>query len=120
MISRRFLKFIVVGVFCALIDIGLMRLFIWLNLHYLLAASLGFFVGLVANFLMHTHVTFGAKYSHGTLARFISVVLINYFLTMLMVYLSQVVLNMPILGKLISLPLVAGNGFILSKNWVYK
>jgi putative flippase GtrA len=97
-----------------------MQLLIWFGVYYLVATTLGFFVGLIANFLLHTHITFGANYSHGALARFASVVLINYCMTLLMVYLFQMMVNMPLLGKLISLPLVAINGFLLSKNWVYK
>ena len=97
-----------------------MQLLIWFGVYYLVATTLGFFVGLVANFLLHTHITFVADYSHGVLARFVSVVLINYCITLSMVYLFQMVVNLPLLGKLISLPLVAFNGFLLSKNWVYK
>ena len=120
MISKKFSIFIVVGISCALIDIGLMQLLIWLGVYTLVASTLGFFVGLIANFLLHTHFTFATNYTHGTLARFASVVLINYCMTLLMVYLFLVIANMPLLGKLISLPLVAINGFLLSKNWVYK
>lgn len=117
---RRFSIFIVVGIACAVIDIGLMQLLIWIGVHYLVAATLGFVAGLIANFLLHTHITFGKKYSHGALVRYMSVVLANYLLTLFTVSLFQMSLNMPLLGKLLSLPLVAINGFLLSKHWVYR
>ncbi len=118
--EKRFPVFVAVGVGCALVDIGLMKLLIWVGFYYLIATTFGFAVGLVMNFLLHTHVTFKKKYSHGTLARFMIVVLINYALTLSMVFLLQILLNMPTLGKLISLPMVAANGFLLSKKWVFR
>lgn len=120
MISRRFLLFIAIGISCTLIDVGLMQLLIWFGVYYLYAATSGFFLGLMVNFLLHTHVTFSASYSHITLMRFASVVLLNYFVTLLIIYLFQTFLDLPLLGKLISLPFVAINGYLLSKNWVYK
>ncbi len=120
MILKKFYIFIVVGIACALIDIGLMQLLIWFEVYYIVAATLGFFVGLIANFLLHTNITFSTNYSHTALVRFASVVLINYCITLFMVYLFQVIVSMPLLGKLISLPFVAINGFLLSKNWVFK
>jgi putative flippase GtrA len=120
MISKQFLIFVAVGAGCALIDIGLMQLLIKFGIYYLVATTLGFFVGLVANFLLHTHVTFGVNYSNCALFRFATVVMINYSLTLSSVYIFQIGLNMPLLGKLISLPFVAISGFLLSKNWVYK
>ena len=110
----------VVGAATALIDIGLMQLLIWLGIYYILAATLGFFVGLLANFSLHTYVTFGAGYSHSVFVRYGIVVFINYSITLLVVHLFHIMLNEPLLGKLISLPVVAVNGFFLSKNWVYK
>ena len=97
-----------------------MKLLMLMGVYYLAAATLGFAAGVVVNFFLHTHITFSKKYSHSALMRFMSVVLINYLLTMLIVSLFQMSLNMPILGKIISLPLVAINGFLLSKNWVYR
>ncbi|WP_090438524.1 GtrA family protein [Duganella sp. CF458] len=117
---NQFLVFVLVGVTCAVIDVGLMELLGRLGLHYMIAASAGFAAGLAANFALHTCLTFKARYSHATLVRFMGVVLINYLMTMLCVSLFQYWLEMPVLGKVISLPLVAGNGFLLSKHWVFK
>lgn len=118
--SRQFSIFVVVGVVCAMIDIGLMQFLLWSGIYYVVATSLGFAAGLIVNFLLHTRITFGANYSHGTLMRFMSVVLVNYLLTMFVVSMFHIWLNMAFLGKLFSLPLVAVNGFLLSKHWVYK
>lgn len=116
----QFVVFVLVGVTCAVIDVGLMKLLDMFGLHYMIAASAGFAAGLAANFALHTCLTFKASYSHATLVRFMGVVLVNYLITMFCVALLHHWLDMPVLGKVISLPLVAVNGFLLSKHWVYK
>ena len=115
-----FVVFVLVGVTCAVIDVGLMKLLGMLGLHYMIAASAGFATGLAANFALHTCLTFKARYSHATLVRFMGVVLVNYLITMFCVSLFHYWVDMPVFGKVISLPLVAVNGFLLSKHWVYK
>ncbi len=120
MISRQFAVFVAVGLSCAAIDIGLMQLLTWAGVHYMLATTLGFAAGLGVNFLLHTRITFSASYSHGALMRFMVVVLANYLLTLLTVALFHSWLDMALLGKVVSLPLVAANGFLLSKHWVYR
>lgn len=120
MVARQFAIFIGVGITCAVIDIGLMQLLTMLGVHYMVAATVGFAAGLIVNFLLHTRVTFRAGYSHGMLVRFMTVVLINYLLTILTVSLFHAWLDMAVLGKVASLPLVAVNGFLLSKHWVYR
>ena len=118
--ARRFVLYVSVGVLCAIIDIGLMHLLLRLGIHYLAAATAGFFTGFVVNFALHTRVTFRSSYSHGALARFSAVVVLNYILSVLIVFAFQKLWLMPLLGKLVSLPLVAVNGFLLSKHWVYR
>lgn len=118
--SKVFLIYISVGLTCAAVDIGLMQALLLINVNYLIAATFGFTVGLIVNFLLHTRITFKARYSHWALMRYMVVVLLNYLLTLLTVFVFQASLNMPLLGKVISLPLVAINGFFLIKHWVYK
>lgn len=117
---RQFIIYILVGVSSAVIDVGLMKLLTVSGLHYLLAANVGFVAGLSANFLMHSHLTFKASYSHGALARYLAIVLVNYLLTMLCIHIFHNWLGMPVLGKIISLPIISINGFLLSKYWIYK
>jgi hypothetical protein len=46
--------------------------------------------------------------------------LANYAITLIAVEVFHVWLNMPLLGKVLSLPLIAVNGFLLSKYWIYR
>lgn len=117
---RRFAVFIGVGIVCAIIDIVLMHSLILFGMHHVAAASAGFAGGLAANFALHTRVTFSARYSRLVLAKFMTVVLLNYLLTILFVAASFEWLGMALVGKIASLPVVAINGFLLSKHWVYR
>lgn len=117
---RQFAVFIGVGVVCAVLDVGLMQVLILFSIHHVLAATAGFALGLAANFGLHTRVTFSARYSHSVLVRFMTVVLVNYLITIIFVTIFHAWLEMALFGKMLSLPLVAVNGFLLSKYWVYK
>jgi putative flippase GtrA len=117
---RQFFIYILVGVSSAVIDVGLMKLLTVSGVHYLLAANVGFVAGLSANFLLHSRLTFKTSYSHSALARYISIVLLNYLITMLCIKVFHNWLDMPVLGKVVSLPIISINGFLLSKYWIYK
>ncbi|MCD2511090.1 GtrA family protein [Comamonas endophytica] len=117
---RQFMTYMAIGVFCALLDIGLMQLLILSETNYILATTAGFAASLCVNFLLHMNLTFKAIYSHGSLVRYLCVVLANYCLTLLTVSIFHAWLDMAILGKILSLPLVAINGYFFSKHWIYR
>lgn len=117
---RQFLVFVAGGVLSAAVDLGLMRLALQQGAAALPAASVGFVAGLAVNYLFHARVTFARLAARHTLPRYLCVVAANYGLTLLLVALAQALAGNPLAGKLISLPLVAANGFLLSKYWVFK
>lgn len=118
--SPQFLVFVAGGGLSALVDIGLMQLLIAQGVDAFLATSAGFIAGLCVNYAFHAKVTFKNVASPATLARFLCVVGINYGLTMALVALSLALVDMALPGKLLSLPVVAVNGFFLSKHWIFK
>lgn len=119
--SRQFVIFIFGGVVSALVDIGVMQLMIAANVSPLLAATAGFFLGLLVNFVYHASVSFKSAMSLPVLIRFLMVVGINYLITMLFIYISLMLTKQGVLpGKILSLPVVAANGYLLSKYWVFK
>lgn len=120
MILNQATVYIMVGIGSAVIDVGLTQLLLSFDVHYLTAVTFGFVVGLVINFLLHSHITFKEVYTLKTFARYILVVLFNFVLVLFFVQLFQNWLSLPILGKIISLPVVAVSGFVLSKYWIYK
>lgn len=117
---RQFGIFILGGFLCAAIDIGVMQLLLAGGSHVAMATSAGFGVGLVVNYLFHARVTFDSPTSGASLLRFACLVGINYLLTLACVGLAVHWQFAPLVGKLVSLPLVAINGFILGKFWIFK
>lgn len=117
---RQFALFVAGGLLCALVDIGLMQVLVGGGVHYASATTAGFLAGLLVNYGFHSRVTFGQDSSPASFARFLCVVGLNYLLTMACVALSVRLLGAPLAGKIVSLPLVALNGFVLSKYWIFK
>jgi putative flippase GtrA len=119
-LAPQFLVFVAGGGLSALVDIGLMQLLISNHVDAFLATSAGFVAGLCVNYAFHSKVTFQNVMNMETLVRFICVVGVNYLLTLALVALSLSVFENALIGKLVSLPVVAVNGFFLSKHWIFK
>ena len=120
LLTAQFRTFIIGGVLCAAIDIGLMQLLIHYNIGSVTAASAGFGAGLLVNYLFHAKITFQSATGGANFAKFMCVVAINYLITIAFVWLGVTLFDQPLLGKLASLPVVAVNGFLLSKYWIFK
>ena len=118
--GRQFATFVAGGVICALVDIGLMQALLWQGVHYAGAASAGFAAGLLVNYAFHSRITFGAAATPANLARYLCLVAMNYLLTLGCVALAVPFLGEPLFGKILSLPLVAVNGYLLGKYWIFK
>ena len=120
LVSPQFLVYIAGGVLSAVVDIGLLQLLFSRGADAFTSASAGFFGGLCVNYAFHAKVTFKNVTNLRTLARFLCLVGINYLLTLGLVTLSVAFFQQALLGKLASLPVVAVNGFLVSKYWIYK
>ena len=118
--QRQFLLYLAGGVASALIDVGLMQFLIYSGVDYVTATSIGFIAGLIFNYGYHATVTFTAPPSSRSMGRYLAVVAMNYLFTLACVALSVHLLGVAVVGKLLSLPLVAVNGFILGKHWIFK
>ena len=118
--SRQFATFVAGGLLCALVDIGIMQLLLRAGAHFTGATTAGFLAGLLVNYAFHSRVTFEAAASASSFARYLCVVGLNYLLTMGCVSLAVSLAGMPLLGKIVSLPLVSVNGYLLSKFWIFR
>jgi putative flippase GtrA len=119
-LSPQFMVFIAGGALTAVVDIGLLQLLVMNHVDPFLATTTGFLAGLAVNYAFHAKVTFKNVATLATLTRFLCVVGMNYLLTLGCVAASVALFQLPLLGKLVSLPLVALNGFFLSKYWIFK
>lgn len=117
---RQIMLFIAGGLLCALIDVGLLQLVLAITGSVLLATSAGFLAGLAINFLFHSKVTFQRASSAANLARYLCIVAVNYVITVAFVYAALRFHGSAVTGKIASLPVVAVNGYFLSKYWIYR
>jgi putative flippase GtrA len=118
--SPQFLLFVAGGALSALVDIGLLQLLVMNKVEPFSATTYGFLAGLIVNYAFHAKVTFKNVTTLATFTRFLCVVGINYLITLACVASAVALFQWPLLGKLVSLPLVALNGFFLSKYWIFK
>lgn len=118
--QHQFIVYLIGGVICALIDIGVMQLLIGSGFNFVLAASAGFAAGLLVNYAFHANLTFQTSATAFNFARYMCVVGINYLLTIAFVSLSVSLVGIALVGKLVSLPIIAVNGFLLGKYWIFK
>jgi len=132
--QRQFLVFVGGGLLCSALDVGVMQglLLAGIGLSVAAATSAGFATGLLLNYAFHARVTFGRLHSASAFLRFLCVVALNYVLTIACVSAALVLAragmgagavneaSVALVGKLVSLPLVACNGFLLSKYWIFR
>jgi putative flippase GtrA len=120
MVSRQFAAFLGVGLASAAVDLTTTGALIWLGLHYGVAASAGFALGLWLNFMGHSGLSFPSTRSAAMVMRFSMVTVMNYLVTLALVTAGVHWLQSPMLGKLLSIPVVAIHGFLWGKYWVFK
>jgi putative flippase GtrA len=121
LVDPKFVVYLAGGVVSALVDIGLMQALIAAGVAPLLATSVGFLSGLCVNYAFHSRLTFrNTARGNGSLPRYLSVVALNYLLTLGMVAASLALFDQALAGKLLSLPVIAVNGYLLGKHWIFK
>lgn len=120
MISQQFAIYVAVGLLSAFVDIGIIEIILMNGVNSGLAVSTGFVAGLIVNYLCHSKVTFRVQSTTGSILRYSMVLFLNYAITMLLVMASEYWLESVLAGKIFSLPIVAVNGFLLGKYWVFK
>lgn len=118
--DRQFMIFIAGGIVSALVDVFILQTMIIMGYVNILSVTVGFFGGLIVNFGFHVKLTFKSVTSFLILVRFLLVVMVNYFITVAFVMLSFSMLESVLVGKIASLPIIAINGFLLCKYWVFN
>jgi putative flippase GtrA len=119
--DTKFLVYLTGGGLSTLVDVGSMQLLISAKVAPLLAASVSFVSGLFVNYLFHSRLTFRTgSGSNGGLPRYLSAVALNYLVTLGLVAASLALFDQALPGKLFSLPVIAVNGYLLGKHWIFK
>lgn len=116
----QFATFVAVGVACAVVDVALMYTLLKSGTGQVTATSVGFLGGLFLNYLAQSRMTFGVQVNWARWWRFLCVVGLNYAITLLFVLAFESLSGAALLGKLVSLPVVALVGFSLSRRWIFQ
>ena len=119
-LNIQFMIFIAGGIVSAIIDISILQTMIFIGYSHILSATVGFFGGLILNFSFHLKLTFKSVSSCLILVRFLLVVVANYLITLAFIMISFSIIETVLIGKIVSLPVVAFNGFLLCKYWVFN
>ena len=116
------LKFLVVGLSNTFVIYSLYLGFIYVGLHYNLALTLDYLLGVITGYLMNRYWTFSSR----TKTRYS---LFRYCITIGVVYLiNLIILNLligfdlmgPVLGQLVALGIAASVSFLLQNFWVFE
>ena len=118
--AKQFVVFSMVGIISAIIDVSLLIVLVQTGAHAYMALTVAFFFGLGINLWLHTHLTFQTRLNTKNTVRFLAVVGMNYGLTLGFVFIFEHLGLSYVLGKIISLPVVAIHGFLWSRLWVFK
>ncbi|SKB06483.1 GtrA family protein [Aeromicrobium choanae] len=115
-------RYLVVGLLSYLIDVGILAA-AWhlLDLPLWLATSLGFWTSFVANFLLSRHWTFESSRqpSGGQLARYVSLVAVNYVVTLVAVTVLHEAGLKVIVARTVVLALLTATTYLLYRRWVF-
>lgn len=121
--SSNLFLFLSVGGLVAMIDLGTTQLLLlYIKFSSILPVTIGFFAGLISSYILHAKISFSANLEPARqLPRFFLLVILNYFLTICIVIACINILNLStIIGKVVSLPVVAINSYLISKYWIYR
>ena len=118
--SQQFIVFCVVGIISAIIDVASLMELVQLGVPPFFAVTIAFFFGLVVNLWLHSHLTFQTRVNTQNAVRFLMVIVMNYVFTVGFVFLFEQLGLSYLIGKILSLPLVAIHGFLWGRLWVFK
>lgn len=119
-LSYRYVRFLLVGFVNTVVGYGLYAFFIFIGLHYSLAAFFGTVLGILFNFQTIGRLVFGRSDSKFVFFRFVAVYAIGYFLNVGLIYvLKRAGLNDYLAGAVLVLP-VATLVYLLNGRFVFK
>ena len=119
-LSWQFAIFTAVGFFSAAVDLGTLFAILKLGVSPYVSLTGAFICGMVINLWLHARFTFKSTLRAENSIRFLFVVVMNYFLTLSLVFFFERLGLGYLFGKIAALPLVSLHGFLWSKHWVFK
>ncbi|BAO44271.1 GtrA family protein [Thiolapillus brandeum] len=118
---KQFVIYVVGGGLTAAIDLSITWIMLEMGIWYVGAVSVGFIFSLLFNYLFHSIVTFTVSISRNSLVKFLIVVAVNYMIMLsIVVFFTSAIGQSVLLGKVVSLPIMAVQGYLLGKHWAFK
>lgn len=117
------LKYLAVGAAVFVLYFFLIYLFITIcKLEYLFGVSIAYVVAVSSHFALNKVYTFRAKgHTRSEIAKYITLLFVNYVVTMVTVYLSVELLDLSsYLGVVFSIMITFFTGYFASKMWVFN
>ncbi|MCB5306744.1 GtrA family protein [Yersinia massiliensis] len=118
-LSRQFLIYLLIGIISAVVDIIALKISMFHYNEVMLSTLIGYISGLVINYILHSMFTFKTSIAIGKILKYLAVVFINYWITVIIIFISFYFFKDVIYGKIVSLPIIAVLGYIASKKWIY-
>lgn len=82
--NKRFIKFLFVGIINTIVGYGSYSIFIFLNIHYLIANTLSTIIGVINSYILNKKITFNDKKTNTkTPFKFVSVYVVSYLVGMI-------------------------------------
>lgn len=118
---RQFAVYVMVGLASAAVDVGLLWGLLAIGVWRTAAVGIGLIAGMVVNYLLHMRVTFRAASAADlrSVALYVSIVLVNYLITLGFVEAGAMFGHPIVLWKLASLPVIALIGFLFTRRFVF-
>jgi putative flippase GtrA len=118
-LSKRFIKFILVGFINTVFGYSVYALFIYLNMHYSLAVLFATILGVLFNFKSTGRLVFKVN-NNASLARFIGVYVITYVLNVAALGIFNFYrFDLYVAGLLMILPMALA-AYVLQSRYVFK
>ena len=116
----KFVVYVIVGSASAIIDLLTLSILISINTKQWLAVTIALIAGFAFNLKAHSLFTFVSPLTRISGIRFTAVAAINYLLTLTIIETLTAFSFSLITAKLVSLPIIAGSGYLLGRHWAFK
>jgi len=119
-LSQQFIVFCFVGIFSTIMDLSILLGLVQLKVLPLIAVTISFMAGMLVNILLHAYLTFRTHLNNQRVVRFLMILCINYAFTLGTVLIFEQLGFNYLMGKIVSLPVIAIHGFLWSRLWIFK
>lgn len=120
--SGQFARYLLVGGLSAAIDVFVLWILLAAAMARAPAVAVAMVAGMVANYALHRVYTFRTRraLSAGSVTLYVSIVAVNYVLTLAIIEAGLHLGLSVIWGKIVSLPLIAVSGFLFTRRFVFR